>query len=251
LNIDFEIPENLIVATHISGIYDVNRNTVLANDDFSLVSEWANSITSLGLHGIIFHNNFSDTTCQQNQSKLIHFIRVDYDAHYNPNVFRYIIYSEFLKLYSESIKNIFFTDISDVKVLKNPFLETLYLNNPSSLFCGDEPKTLDNEWMQLHSQHLRSKISDYSFYETKFKNDILLNCGIMGGSISIMQLFINELSAIHQKYNSDNNSPYTGDMGAFNYLIKKKYANCVIHGSPVNTEFKTYSEDYACWFKHK
>ena len=251
MNIDFEIPENLIVATHISGIYDVNRNAVLANDDFSLVSEWANSITSLGLHGIIFHNNFSDTTCQQNQSKLIHFIRVDYDAHYNPNVFRYIIYSEFLKLYSESIKNIFFTDISDVRVLKNPFLETLYLNNPSSLFCGDEPKTLDNEWMQLHSQHLRSKISDYSFYETKFKNDILLNCGIMGGSISIMQLFINELSAIHQKYNSDNNSPYTGDMGAFNFLIKKKYTNCVIHGSPVNTEFKTYSEDYTCWFKHK
>ena len=251
MNIDFEISENLIVASHITGIYDVNRNSILANDDFTLVSEWVNSITSLGLHGIIFHNNFSDTTCQQNQSNLIHFIRVDYDAHYNPNVFRYIIYSEFLKLYSESIKNIFFTDISDVRVLKNPFLETLYLNNPSSLFCGDEPKTLDNEWMQLHSQHLRSKISDYSFYETKFKNDILLNCGIMGGSISIMQLFINELSAIHQKYNSDNNSPYTGDMGAFNYLIKKKYTNCVIHGSPVNTEFKTYSEDYACWFKHK
>ncbi len=251
MKIDFEIPENLIAASHFSGIYDVNRSTTLANDDFMLVSEWANSITALGLKGIIFHNNFSEKTCQLYQSNHIHFIKVDYQAPYNPNVFRYLIYAEFLQQCSSLIKNIFFTDISDVKVLLNPFVEELYLNNTSSIFCGDEPKILDNEWMQLHSQHLRSKISDYFVHETKFKNYTLLNCGIMGGAISIMHPFIKELSSIHQEFNTDNNTPYTGDMGAFNYLINKKYREKLIHGRPVNTEFKSYSEDNSCWFKHK
>ena len=57
--IDLKIHNNLIVASHITGIYDVNRNTTLANDDFSIVAEWARSIEALQLHGIIFHNNFS------------------------------------------------------------------------------------------------------------------------------------------------------------------------------------------------
>jgi len=45
--IDFKIPNNLIVASHITGIYDVNRNTTLANDDFSIVADWARSIETI------------------------------------------------------------------------------------------------------------------------------------------------------------------------------------------------------------
>jgi hypothetical protein len=62
------------------------------------------------------------------------FIKVDHDLRFNPNVYRYYIYNEFLELNSASINNIFFTDISDVVVLKNPFLEQLYIDNPTSIF---------------------------------------------------------------------------------------------------------------------
>jgi hypothetical protein len=149
------------------------------------------------------------------------------------------------------IKNIFFTDISDVVVHRNPFQEQIYLDNPTSIFCGDEREILDNEWMQNHSNHLRSKILDYALYETNFKNETLLNCGIIGGNISMMYPFIEQLKTIHQEYNSDNNTPYTGDMGAFNYLARSRYHPKIIHGNPVNTEFKSYSNDLSCWFKHK
>lgn len=249
--LNFKIPNDLIVASHITGVYDVNRNTILANDDFSLVSDWAKSITELGMQGIIFHNHFSAETCQLHQSEHIRFIQIGYKPQYNPNVFRYFVYNEFLNLHSKDIGNIFFTDISDVKVLKNPFLQELYLNNSTSIFCGDETTSLDNEWMKNHSQHLRSKIQDYSVYEENFKNDTLLNCGIIGGNIKIMQTFINQLWTIHYQFNSDNRTPYTGDMGAFNYLIRTQYNSKVIHGSPVNTEFKSYIDDNSCWFKHK
>jgi hypothetical protein len=251
LKIDFNIPRNLIVSCHITGIYDVNRNVTLANNDFSLVSDWANSITTLGLQGIVFHNNFSEETFRLHESVYIHFVKIDYNPIFNPNVFRYFVYAEFLKQYSHLMENIFFTDVSDVLVLKNPFVQELYRTNSNKIFCGDETEQLENKWMQDHSQHLRSKIPDYSAYENHFKNDTLLNCGIIGGNTSIIHPFIEELWTIHCQNNSDNRTAFTGDMGAFNYLVRTRYNNQVIHGSPVNTEFKGYAYNDLCWFKHK
>lgn len=248
---DFKIAKNIILASHITGIYDVNRSTVLANDDFSIVEKWAKSVAEMGLQGIIFHNNFSEGTCQTHQSDCIRFIKVEYDSKFNPNVYRYFLYNEFLKLHAQQIENVFFTDVSDVVALRNPFLEKLYLDNPTAIFCGDEPEILANDWMQNHGQHLRNKIVDYASFEHKFKDDVLLNCGIVGGNISIMKLFIEKLWTIHEKYNCDNTTLYTGDMGAFNYLVRTQYNDNLIHGNPVNTEFKKYEINDSCWFKHK
>jgi hypothetical protein len=66
-----------------------------------------------------------------------------------------------------------------------------------------------------------------------------------------MKPFINQLWSIHQYYNNDNCTSYTGDMGAFNYLVRTQYNDKVIHGKPVNTEFKKYETDSSCWFQHK
>lgn len=251
MELNFKVSPNLILASHITGIYDVNRSNTLADDDYSLVADWANSITQMGLQGIIFHNNFSEKTCQLHQSDYVQFVKIEYDNKFNPNVFRYILYARFLNKYAHQIKNIFFTDVSDVVVLKNPFLDHFFIDNPSFIFCGDEPINLDNEWMQLHAKHLRDQIADYAKYESDFKHHTLLNCGIMGGAISVMHPFINALSAIHEQYNAANTTAYTGDMGAFNYLIRTKYNHLVKHGKPVNTLFKGYEVDENCWFKHK
>jgi len=248
---ELKLASDLILASHITGVYDVNRNTILANDDFEIVSEWAKSIEALDLNGIIFHNNFSEETCNTHKSKNIHFVKVDYDKKYNPNVFRYCIYDAFLQQNAQHIKNVFFTDVSDVMTLRNPFLEKLFLDHPEALFCGDETETLDNAWMQQHGQHLRNTIPDYGDFEAKFKDCALLNCGIIGGSLATMQPFIKKLWAIHKTYNSDNKTLYTGDMGAFNYLVRTQYSGRVIHGNPVNTIFKKYEINSSCWFKHK
>ncbi|MEI7508922.1 MAG: hypothetical protein WCJ62_05590 [Flavobacterium sp.] len=243
--------QNLVIAAHFTGLYDVNRNVTLNDDDFSIISDWAKSVYDLQLQGIIFHNNFSEQTCKENQNKYIRFIKVDYNKKFKPNVYRYFVYNQFLKQQAQSIKNIFFTDVSDVIVLRNPFLETLYLKNSEAIFCGDEPEILDNEWMRNHSKHLRNQISDYAIFESNFKEQTLLNCGIIGGTINTMKPFIEKLWAIHQQFNCGNETLYTGDMGAFNYLIRTQFNNKIIHGSPVNTEFKKYETETSCWFKHK
>lgn len=244
--------EQIIMGCLLTGIHDVNRNTVLQNDDYSLVKEWSESIVALSLKGIIFHNNFSAETCLKYENENIHFVKVKHDPSFNPNVYRYFIYKDFLEKNKDNIKAVFCTDISDVVVLKNPFVQPLFLSNPDKMFCGDEPKKLNDEWMQEHATHLRNLIPDYVEYEETFKEEQLLNCGVIGGNIKIMEEFIAALTKIHEQYNHDNQTAFTGDMGAFNYLARTKYNNSIYHGNPVNTVFKAFEENNSnCWFKHK
>jgi hypothetical protein len=248
----FPTHKNVVMACHITGIYDVNRSYTLPNDDYSLVKAWADSVIGLKLDGVIFHNNFSEATCLKYQNEHISFVKIAYDSRFNPNIYRYLVYDEYLQNHHHNTDNVFLTDISDVVVVQNPFLQPFYLQNTSAIFCGDEPKALNNEWMQAHSEHLRSKIRDYAQYEGNFGNETLLNCGIVGGNITVMREFIGRLSSIHRQHNYDNQTAYTGDMGAFNYLIRTAYNERLFHGSPINTVFKECQDLRTdCWFRHK
>ena len=243
---------NLIMACLITGVHDVNRNTTLPNDERYLINEWAESIAAAEVRGVVFHNNLSEATCKSFDQGKISFIKIDYDLQFNPNVFRYFVYLDFLKKHIQQINGVFITDISDVVLVKNPFNEAFFVENSSTLFCGDEPKLLNNEWMIAHAENLRNNIADYGGYESKFADETLLNCGIIGGSASLIFDFLQKLCAIHQQANRDNKTAYTGDMGAFNYLARTKFNDQLIHGKPVNTVFKAYeTERYDCWFRHK
>lgn len=240
------------MACHITGVYDVNRSNTLPGDDYSLISDWAESIAALQLQGVLFHNNFTEATCAAHQNQHVTFVSVDYDVRFNPNVYRYFVYRDFLRAHADQLESLFVTDVSDVVALQNPFIQPLFRANPNSLFCGDEPTRLANEWMQAHATHLRHRIADYANYEEEFAQSTLLNCGIIGGNIAVMTPFLEKLCLIHQQYNSDNKTAYTGDMGAFNYLARTQFNEQLRHGSPVNTVFKAYQRDRAdCWFRHK
>ncbi|MEA5258834.1 hypothetical protein VB264_13640 [Arcicella aquatica] len=246
------VSEELILGCHITGVYDVNRNNILKDDDFGLVEKWATSTRKLNLKAILFHNNFSENTQKTFESEYLSFVDIKYDTRFNPNVFRYYVYREFLKTHSKGIESIFVTDVSDVVVVKNPFKELLFLTNPDTLFCGDEPKILENDWMIEHASHLRSKIPDYALYENNFKDATLLNCGVIGGNVQVMNPFLDKLWYIHETYNDDNKTAFTGDMGAFNYLVRTQFNTRLIHGAPVNTVFKMFEETREdCWFRHK
>ena len=248
----FQQDSNIVMACHITGVHDVNRNTTLANDSYELVKDWAESVTAANVQGVIFHNNFSEKTCRLFENEHISFIKIAYDPHFNPNVFRYFVYRNFLQQHLQQIKRIFITDITDVVLVNNPFTDPLFKENPIALFCGDEPKTLHNDWMIAHGEHLRKNISDYAAYESTYGNETLLNCGIIGGTASVFFDFLQQLCAIHQQANRDNKTAYTGDMGAFNYVARTKFNQQLIHGAPVNTVFKQFENDRKdCWFRHK
>lgn len=243
---------NVVLACHITGVYDVNRKTTLLNDNYEYVRNWVESLVNLNLQGIIFHNNFSLETCKKYENEYVSFVKIEYDNHFNPNVYRYIIYREFLQQEIHRFANIFVTDVSDVTVVRNPFIDSFFLENPTSIFCGDEPEKLNNDWMNNHSEFLRNKIDDFTKYEKEFAEERLLNCGIIGGQSTLLFDFIQKLCAIHQQFNRDNQTGYTGDMGAFNYLARTQFNQQLKHGAPVNTMFNYYENNRTdCWFRHK
>jgi len=243
---------NVIIACHITGVYDVNRNTTLDNDNYELVRDWAESVAKHHLKGIIFHNNFSSETCEKFKNKYISFIKINYNNQFNPNIYRYFVYNDFLQHHVQFFKSIFVTDITDVTLVNNPFIDSYFIKNSTSIFCGDEPKTLNNDWMMEHSTNLRNNISDYAEYESKFGSETLLNCGVIGSKAPIFFDFIKKLCAIHEYANSANQTSYSGDMGAFNYLARTQFNRNLRYGTPVNTVFKMYeNERQDCWFRHK
>jgi hypothetical protein len=244
--------QHLVLACHITGVYDVNRNMTLVEDTYELVQEWAESVAAAKLTGVIFHNNFSEETCARFENEHISFERISYNPKYNPNVYRYFVYRDFVAKHKDKIQGVFVTDVSDVTLAQNPFVHPLYLAKPDMLFCGDEPKTLNNEWMLAHAEHLRSQILDYAGYEERFADEVLLNCGVFGGAFPLFYDFLQQLCTIHETYNQHNKTAYTGDMGAFNYLARTRFNSTLFHGAPVNTVFKAYESDRAdCWFRHK
>jgi hypothetical protein len=242
----------LLMACHITGVYDVNRNTTLEPDDYRLVQAWAESVAAAKIKGVIFHNNLSPKTCETYTNAYVSFVGIDYNPTFNPNVFRYFVYRDYLQKHALETLGVFVTDVSDVVLVNNPFEDQRFINQPNVFFCGDEDKPLNNEWMRNHATHLREQIADYAAYEDRFGQDTLLNCGIMGGHTSVFIGFLEKLCALHERYNANNKTAYTGDMGAFNYLARTKYTDQIISGPPVNTVFKLYeTERTDCWFRHK
>jgi len=243
---------NYIFACHITGVYDVNRNETLAADDISLCLPWIRSVEKAGLKAVLFHNNFSAATVNAYSCANLQFQQINYDVTFKPNVYRYKAYCDYLQQHVINIQNLFITDVADVVLLNNPFTQPLFIDNVNCLFCGDEPVNLNNEWMQQHSAFLRPQIAGYAHFEQTFANNPLLNCGIVGGSIKVMQLFLQQLWHLHQTYNKNNTTVYTGDMGAFNYLVRTKYNHQLKHGAPINTVFKAYDTfNTTYWFRHK
>ncbi len=244
--------KQLIFACLFTGVYDVNRSETLPNNDYSLIEKWANSIIALKLHGVVFHNSFSPEIEAQYSNEYITFKYVSYNPIYNLSVYRYFVYHNYLLTHPNQIELLFITDSTDVEVLNNPFIQPLFLNNPDALFCGDEPTTLQNEWMMKHSTHFRNQIPKFSAYEEKFANETLLNCGIVGGNINIMAALIKELVQFHEQYNQNNKTAYTGDMGALNFIVRSNFNKQLLHGNPINTMFKSYEiNNTNCWFRHK
>ena len=248
----FQIHPQLICASLFTGVYDVNRNELLIADDFHIIKKWYQSVMDLNLKAVVFHNNFSEGTVKIYQNQNIQFVKVAFESALNANVYRYIVYNNFFKAYVDNLKSVFITDITDVEVVQNPFTQPLFLDNPNSLFCGDELEISDNEWMNNHNTHLRNSIDGFANYEVENKNQILLNCGVIGGSIDTMLDLTSDLAKIHQNITINNQTPYTLDMGAFNYIARTHFADKLIHGTPVNTQFKKYEEERVdCWFRHK
>ena len=142
----------------------------------------------------------------------------------------------------------FITDGTDVQMLNNPFTEM----ETGRLYIGDEAEKTACEWLIKHHPH--KLIQEFI---KQNENKVLLNAGLLGGDVELVMLFINKLLSFYFYSTSDSHfnpaRPDCGvtDMGLFNYIARTHFTDCLVHGTQVNTVFKSETANNVSWFKHK
>lgn len=189
---------------------------------------------------IIFSNCFVDTI----NSPYVTFEKTVPSQTHSPNVYRWIVYNEWMK--NNTFDKCWMVDSTDVELLKEPFK----IIKEGHIYCGDEIDMItDNAWMR-HNQERYLKINDYRDIISKYANETLINCGIVGGAYNVLSEVIGKWSSIHKE--KTKGLYYSTDMAIFNYVIRKYFNDKMIHGSNINTKFKHFEKDnkIAIW-KHK
>nr|DAG79581.1 MAG TPA: putative glycosyltransferase [Caudoviricetes sp.] len=140
------------------------------------------------------------------------------------------------------------TDGTDVEMLREPWTEM----EPGKIYVGSEHKTYAEEWMKAN-HHGKA----YSEFLEQYRNDQLLNAGLLGGSREDVMDFAHRIIRQHYLIESHRfwkmeSAPETlVDMGAFG-MAAKSFGDRIVTGPLVHTIFKTdgFGKE-AAWWKHK
>jgi len=234
---------NYIVSCYLTSAPDTQRGITTKPNNPAYIQKWYDSVIRLGLNGMVLHDNLSDEFIKQ--FPMMEFVEVPKcPEHMQLYDYRWVACRQFL--FNRNIDNIFFTDISDVEVLNNPFT---YIQS-DMLYCGDEPTTVkDCAWLNPARENpmLLEKLDE--FRDIMAYNKPLLNAGILGGNgivvIDFLNTFCNIIFAVATRP-----LEHTVDMGIFNYAMYY-YNFDVIHGHPVNSVFRGGKNETDVWFRHK
>ena len=197
-----------------------------------IMDNWYNSGLKLcesnnNIKLIVFHDGLTDDFISKYNLEYIIFIKTNECENYSPHDFRWFVYENFIQ--NNEFENIFITDISDVLIKNNPFLNL----EPDRLYVGDEDgKTWDNDWSSPRHFYYQERLSDYDTIYNKNKNNQFLNAGILGGQRYIVLLFLEKMVK-YSKLTMDNKHGQITDMLLFNY-IHYKYFPKRKHGFPIN-----------------
>jgi len=237
--VDFRERENIIITCYFTKLKDFQRNDNMFKEDVSLLQPLIDSMKGQKL--IILNDCF-----ENHIDGSIEFFHVNTGmsrVYYQ----RWVSILEYLILNNNKINNVFCIDSTDVILLNNPF------NNMKDnvLYIGDEPNKLSCEWMvKNHSNIILQK------FMKENKDEVLLNAGIIGGSLENIVRFVSKLLStysdmVSEKYFNKKEDSGDSDMGLFNYIARTYFGNIIQHGTKVNTVFKDNKKNDVSWFKHK
>jgi len=232
---------DIICTTFFTSGLDPQKNIKWETNGFEKISEFYNSIKTLDLNCVIFYDELSDLFINEYSTDKIKFEKVN-PSSLNLIDVRWVIYKDYLEK-NKKINRVFFTDISDIVVLKNPF----NFITKNVIYCGDE-EMLNNDSLWMKHCYMCLKHLDVQKINECYKHKVL-NAGILGGEKDLIYDVINKMSDILINSNIKHT---TVDMCTLNYVLYTYYSDKIIHGLPVNTVFNNYETDNKiAWFKHK
>jgi len=238
--------KNVILAPYLTSKLDPQRHKQWPIDDYSKIKIWKESIEVLKLNGVIFHDQLSQEFINKHQSHYIKFIRCNNDYSWSTNDFRFAVYNHYLKQ-NNDIEFVFVTDITDVKVVHDPFEQIKKQKLENKIITG-----LDNAGIINKSVWHRMKNYGYIPKYTTFWQTLpypVLNAGILGGSRTNIIKFTDKMI---EEFLQINNPNENNNMAVFNYVCYKYFKNEIITGEPICSKFTRFeSTRRDVWFIHK
>jgi hypothetical protein len=212
-------------------------------NNINFIYPWYATICHLGLNGVVIHDGLSVEFIKEYSNPNVQF----YEYHpnrYSLNDERYFALREILK--QQRFGRVMMTDGSDLMFKKNPFD---FITQDILYFGTDEPsfkKIRDNKWclqkmIQLHEAGAGSVKIDDRFLDFEY-----INAGVMAGSYSNMNNFLESLTLLFEILNSDKNN----NMLAINYLLWKFSINH-FKGTPFTSPFKKHELHGDYYIVHK
>jgi hypothetical protein len=209
---------------------------------------WIDSVRKLKLTAFILYDEDNPEMIAEFEDNLIKFVKVKPNDGLNPIDSRWNEFSKFL-IKNRQIENVFFTDIRDVTVLRDPFS---YMNT-NFLYIGDELQngnriTVGNQWIAFRVLHLINQTELINQFNI-IKNLPVVNCGLFGGNRELVLEVLRHVTKLLKIYHI----PFdTVDMVAFNVIMHLHFPGRFLTGHPINTEFWKWDFDNStAWFQHK
>ena len=222
-------------------------------DSFAYMQGWYDSIRNLGLRGLIFHDGLSPGFVARWTTAEIGFQAIDPATFRYPlNDQRFLVYQKYLRAHPE-IERVFLTDLSDVRVARNPFPEV----EADKLYVGSQPGSLrprEGDGCKYVGERLQAAGEPYGRWLDELSSRRgdpipVLNAGILGG---FRETVLGALDAIVQNIVSIDRPEENLNIGIFNYVHFECFESILVTGEPVHSVFGGYENDRSdVWFIHK
>jgi len=226
---------------HIEGV--ANDGKVWQND-ISYIERWYNSVNSLKLNGVVFHDNLSEPFVEKYTTEHVHFEKVDV-SEYSNNDWRFFCFRNWLR--EHQYDWVFHNDGSDVTVVQDP--SELLRIYPQFDYYACKDTLLLSEFPYLNFHRFFNWENFMSFAMNQISWD-LINMGVIGGKYDKMLEFYEKFTEVRE---SMGKPEINSDMWILQYLLydQLEHRGALI-GDPVTSVYKGYEEDRKdVYFIHK
>lgn len=197
------------------------------------MDSWYSSVKRQGLHALVFHDGLPDSLLSTFDADVVRFAKVPSVYPFSTNDFRFFVYNDFLQ--ASTLNQIYFTDISDVVIPRNPFP----ISRSDTLYVGDNAKSF-SENTYLMSSAIQTGNIKYVDFLKEHAGKKSVNAGILGGDSSLITQFlcdlVNEIRSVNRPWHNVN-------MLCFNYVAYTKYE------SRIDTSLCSNYKQYEHWRK--
>ncbi len=220
--------ECAILTTYFTSKLDPQWQERQPRDSYSYVEPWYESMRDLGLHGRVFHDGLSRRFTRRLSTDRIRFLRVPRGYLHSTNDHRFLVYREFLRSYAAP--RVFMTDISDVRLARDPFA----MVSGDRLYVGRDEGTLgESTWLRK----LAKRIGDerYLDFLDSHDHEQIANAGVLGGEPKLVAGFLDRMLAEFRRIDRPG---LNANMMVFNYVAHTQFGDRLCWDAC--SEFKRY-----------